>query len=82
MWNTIKSLFSATWQAIRSLFSSTFDILKNGVIALVKAIYDWGIVIIKGLGTITWNLFKSLGKALNDGLNYLYEKVLGWIEKW
>ena len=82
MWNKIKKLFDTAWDSIRTLFSSTFDILKNGIIALVGAIYEWSVKIITSLGSIIWSLIKGLGKILLDGLNYLYEKALDWIIKW
>lgn len=82
MWKNIKKSFSIAWEAVKSLFSSTFDVLKDGIIVLVKSIYEWSIKIISGLGTILWALLKSIGKALTDGINYLYEKAIDWILKW
>lgn len=82
MWNTIKLLFKSAWESIELLFSSTFDILKNGIIALVGAIYEWSVKIVTSLGSIVWSLLKGLGKVILDGLNYLYEKTIQWIKKW
>lgn len=82
MWKEIKKLFTKAWESVRALFSATFDVLKDGIVALVKAIYEWSKKIISGLGTILWTLLKGIGKVISEGLNYLYEKAIDWILKW
>ncbi len=82
MGDNIKALLTKMWNATKSLFSSSFYILKDGVMALVLAIYNWCVTIIKGLGSILWGGFEATGSAMIDKVNKAYEKVTAWIKKW
>lgn len=82
MGNNIKALLSSIWNATKSLFSSSFYILKDGVMALVLAIYNWCVTIIKGMGSILWGSFEATGSALIQKVTEVYNKVVEKIKKW
>lgn len=80
--NTLKALLTKMWNATKSLFSSSFYILKDGVMALVLAIYNWCVTIVKGLGSILWSGFETTGSATIKKITEVYNKVTAWIKKW
>lgn len=82
MGNNIKALLSSIWNATKSLFSSSFYILKDGVMALVLAIYNWCVTIIKGMGSILWGSFETTGTIIINKLTGVYNKAVEWIKKW
>lgn len=48
-WNTMKNIFTVTWKAIREIFSSSFHLIKEPIVTLSKALWEWVKVVVTSL---------------------------------
>lgn len=50
--DTMDNLCTVTWKGICEIFSSSFDLIKEPMVVLAKALYEWVIVVGKNLAEI------------------------------